>query len=233
MTENEQPKVEEKVEITQENNSISPENEINWKKHREQRAAERKAREEAEVRARKSAEEAAALKAAMEALVNKKNNYINDISDDTDREETEDERIQKKIDNALAQERKKQEHLQREREIQETPYRLKQMYNDFDEVCSQENIDRFEFDHPEIAAAFEAMPDGINKWSNVYKAIKKFIPNPKSNIDQKKAEKNFVKPQSMSVGGSTQTGDQAPQMLDSKKRADNWNRMQRVMKGVK
>jgi len=233
MTDNEQPKVEEKVEITQENNSISPENEINWKKFREDRAAERKAREEADTRARKSAEEANALKAAMEALVNKKNNYTNDIRDDDDREESEDERIQKKIDNALAQERKKQDQLAREREAQELPQRLKQMYSDFDNVVSQENIDRFEFDYPEIAKAFEAMPNSIDKWNGVYKAIKKFSYNPNNSTDQKKAEKNFVKPQSMSVGGSTQTGDHAPQMLDSKKRSDNWNRMQRVMKGVK
>ena len=55
--------------------------------------------------------------------------------------------------------------------------------------------------------------------------------NPNSSKDQKKAENNFNKPQSMAVSGVSQTGDSAPMMLDDKKRSDNWSRMQRVMKG--
>jgi len=231
MQDNQDIKVEEKAENTQENTSISPENEINWKKFREDRAADRKAREESDSRARKSAEEAAALKAAMEALVNKKTTYQDDNHDDRG-DDDEDVRIQKKIDAALAQERKKQDQLIREREALELPQRLAQTYVDFKDVCNQENLDYLEYHHPEIAAAFEAMPDGFNKWSNVYKAIKKLTPNPKSNVDQKKAEKNFSKPQSMSVGGVTQTSDEAPHSIDSKQRAANWSRMQRVIKGL-
>jgi hypothetical protein len=63
--------------------------------------------------------------------------------------------------------------------------------------------------------------------------MKKFVPNPDSRKDQARIEKNLAKPQSMSVPGSTQTGDHAPTELTEQRRKDNWARMCRVMKGIK
>ena len=82
-----------------------------------------------------------------------------------------------------------------------------------------------------MAAPYKHLPDSYDKWAAIYKAVKRFVPNPDSGKDQRKAEKNFGKPQSMAVAGNTQTTDSAPMMLDDKRRQDNWNRMQKVMKG--
>ncbi|HAM53715.1 MAG TPA: hypothetical protein DCP92_24610 [Nitrospiraceae bacterium] len=73
----------------------------------------------------------------------------------------------------------------------------------------------------------------MQKWCDIYKAVKRFVPNSTtSSKEQKKAEKNLAKPQAMSTAGMTQTGDQAPQYLDDKRKQDNWKRMQLRMKGI-
>lgn len=225
----EETKVAEPVVTAQSDSpQISPENEINWKKFREDRAIERKAMQEAQSLAKKKEEEATALKAAMEALLNKSSTQQYQQQDDV--EESEDTRIQKKIDAALAAERKRNEDAYRERESREYPNRLKQAHPDFDQVCSQDNLDYLDYHFPEIAKALESMPNGYDKWDSIYKATKRLIPNTNTKKDERKAENNFNKPQSMAVGGRTQTSDEAPRMLDDKKREANWARMQRVMK---
>ncbi len=190
---------------------------INWKKFRETREIERKQREEAEKRASEKEAEAQALKAAMESLLSKPEGKADDSED-------EDARIQKKIDAIMSKrEQQMQENMQM-REMQEFPQKLKSAYSDFDNVCTTENLDYLEFHYPEIAAGFKHMPDGFDKWANIYKAVKRFIPNADSVKDKARIEKNASKPQSMSVPGITQTGDNAPIQA-------NWLRMQKVMKG--
>lgn len=203
---------------------------INWRKFREAREIERKQKEEAERIARQKAEEAEALKAALEAMVDKK---VQPQRNEYEEEETEDQRIQKKVEAALLDRERKLEDERRKREQVELPKKLASTYSDFNQVCSADNLDYLEFHYPEIAAPFKYMPDGFDKWSAVYQTVKRLVPNTDSKRDQKKAEKNFNKPQSMSVAGVTQTGDSAPMQLDDKRRADNWARMQRVMKGGK
>ncbi len=197
---------------------------INWKKFRETREIERKQREEAEKRASEKEAEAQALKEAMESLLSKPAVSQDDPED-------EDARIQKKIDLLMSKkEMQMQEQMQR-KEQQEFPSKLKSVYSDFDNICTTENLDYLEYHYPEVAAGFKHMPDGFDKWANIYKAVKRFIPNADALKDKSRIEKNANKPQSMSVSGVTQTGDNAPIQLDDKRRADNWNRMQRVMKG--
>lgn len=197
---------------------------INWKKFRETREIERKQREEAERRASEKEAEAQALKAAMESLLSKPSVSQDDSED-------EDSRIQKKIDAIMSKrEVQMQEQMQR-KEQQEFPNKLKSAYSDFDNICTTENLDYLEYHYPEVAAGFKHMPDGFDKWANIYKAVKRFIPNADAVKDKGRIEKNSNKPQSMSVSGVTQTGDNAPIQLDDKRRADNWQRMQRVMKG--
>jgi hypothetical protein len=201
---------------------------IDWKRFKEARKIERQQKEEAEKRAEQKQQKAEALKAALEALVNKPGTSVTGET-----EETEDDRIQKKIDQALQAERQRVEKERKQREQAEFPQRLAQTYGDFDKVCSAENLDYLEYHHPEIARAFQKAPDGFDKWSDVYKAIKRYVPNnTTSGKEQKKIEKNMQRPQSMSSAGVTQTGDQAPQYLDDKKKADNWKRMQQRMRGV-
>lgn len=207
--------------------------EINWKKFREQREIERKLKIEAEKKAAEKEAEASALKAAMDALLNKQSTNSSHSSNDqySDDEESDDVRIQKKIDAALSARERQYEQQRIQKEQAEFPQKLVSTYNDFNDVCTTENLDYLEYHYPEVASAFTHAPDGFDKWASIYKAVKRFVPNTSSQKEQKKAEKNFNKPQAMAASGATQTGDSAPMQLDDKRRQDNWSRMQRVMKG--
>jgi hypothetical protein len=225
-----------KINNTEKNEVEVQENqqETNWKKFREQREIDRREREAAEKRAKEKEAEAQALKAAMEAILNKQTpvqqqSYGNQYS--SDEELSEDDRIQKKVEAAIAVKEKQYEETRRQKEYQEYPQKLNSEYKDFNQVCSTDNLDYLEYHFPEVANAFKHVPDGYDKWANIYKAVKRFVPNLDSKKEAKKAESNFNKPQSMAVPGATPTGDTAPIMLDDKRRADNWARMQKVMKG--
>jgi len=231
-------KVEEVKQNVQENNlnatekkSVEPNQEtpeqINWKKFREAREQDRKAKELAEREAAKKAEEIAALKAAMESLLNKPSQQ--NVHQEAE-ELTEEQKIDKRVEEMMAKRDRQYEEEKRLREQQEFPQRLVANFSDFDQVCNTENLDYLEYHYPEVAAPYKHLPDGYDKWAAIYKAVKRFVPNPNSKKDQKSAEKNFNKPQSMAVGGTTQTTDSAPMMLDEKRRQDNWARMQRTMK---
>lgn len=207
---------------------------INWRLFREQREKERKEKVALEQEAQKKSQEIAALKAAMEAIVSKPEPTSASQSDE---DETEEQRVQKQIksavDAALREKDAREAKDRAERESKEIPTRLEQSFSDFNSVCSSENLDYLEYHHPEVAEAFKGQPDSFHKWANIYKAIKRYIPNAStSNKDMAKAEKNLTKPQSMSIPGMAATGDSAPRKMDEKARADNWARMQRIMKGL-
>ena len=204
---------------------------INWKKFRETREKERKEKEAADKRAAEKEAEAAALKSAMEALLNKSQPQGQSYSEQT--EETEEQRIERKVQESLLRNEQKREEERRKRDVAELPQKLQSTFSDFNQVCSQENLDYLQYHYPEVAAGFKHAPDTFETWANIYKAMKRFVPNPDSKKDQARIEKNLAKPQSMSVPGSTQTGDHAPMDLSEKRRQDNWQRMQRVMKGAK
>lgn len=214
--------VEVNVQEQSSNANISPENEINWKKFREDRAKERAAMQEAQAKAAAKEEEARALKAALEAVVNKpsQQNYAQEV------DETEEQRLDRLIEDKWQKKQAKERDDRAKQEAQELPQKMGRTFKDFDSVCSQENIDYLEYHHPEIHRALKKLPDSFDNWSDIYHTMKKLIPNADSKADAKKAEKNFNKPQSMSVAGSTQTSDHAPQMLTDAKRAANWKRMQ-------
>ena len=216
-------------ESVQENNTQPAESveQINWRKFREERAKERKEKEIIEADRTKKAAEIEALKAAVEALASKPSPQQYEPE-----EESEDDKIQKLVNKALAEKEKQYEEHRRIKEHQEFPQRLTSTYSDFDKVCSSDNLDYLEYHYPEVAAPFKHLPDSYEKWSSIYKAVKRFVPNPDSGKDQKKAEKNFMKPQSMSASGATSTGDDVPRSLDDKRKADNWQRMQKRMKGI-
>lgn len=199
----------------------------NWKAQRERLAAERKEKQDAQKKAAEKAAETEALKAALDAVLNKPQPRHHDEPQDVDEEE---ERIQRKVDKAIKDRDQQYLQQQQQKENQEFPSRLRQVHKDFDSVCSQENIDYLDYHHPEIAEAFNHMPDGFNKWSKVYTAIKKMIPHT-TDAEKKKMTQNLNKPQSMAVSGITQVGDNAPIKLDEARRAENYKRMMRVMKG--
>lgn len=202
--------------------------EINWKAFREAREIERKQAEEMSRQARKSQEEAAALKAALDAVLNKQTSapqYANE-----DMEETEEQRIEKKVIELLSKKEAEAEKRRLEKEAQELPVKINREFKDFDQVCSAENLDYLDYHYPEVARAFEHMPQGFEKWSSIYRAVKRFVPNVDAKKDLAKAEKNLNKPQSVSSPGTAQGSQGAAQFkLDDKRKAENYERMRRVM----
>lgn len=210
------------------------ENRDNWRKFREQREAERKAREESERRAAEKSAEAEALRAALEALANKpSNNRQSHQNDSQDVEETEEQRIDRRVEAIIKQREAKAEQERRAREMQEFPDRLKSTYSDFNKVCTSENLDYLEYHYPEVAAPFAHLPDGYEKWQGIYKAVKRFVPNVDARQDTIKVEKNLSKPGSISSTGNTHGGNAMPSArLDEARKAANWERMQRTLKGL-
>lgn len=217
-------------------NEPETDKEINWKKFKEQRRIEREQLEANAKRASEKEAEANALRAAMDAILNKQapqsnNNYSNNSYEQE--EETEDQRIEKKVQAMLAKREAEAEKTRREREIQELPQKLASNHKDFNQVCNQENLDYLDFHYPEISSAFQHMPEGYDKWSNIYKAVKRFVPNTDTRKDQAKVHGNLAKPQSISSPGTTQGGNAMPTArLDESRKADNWARMQKARKGL-
>jgi hypothetical protein len=230
----EQPKVEKEAQTQQvASASAAPveenKDERNWKRFREEREKERKALEDEKRRREESEKQAAALKAALEAIANKPASQI--IQSDV--EETEEEKIQRAVNKAILEAERRRIEEQQKREQQELPYKLNQTFQNFNEVCSDENLDYLQYHYPEVYNTFKTAPDSFEKWGNVYKAIKRFVPNTDSRREEKKIEQNMKKPQSMSIPGITPTTDSIPYKIDEKRRADNWARMQRTLKGGK
>lgn len=201
----------------------------NWQKVREQRKVERKAREDAEARANQKAEEAAALKAALEALTNKPSNNMFNTSYQED--DSEDAKLDKLVEAKLDRLEKQREQQRKEREMKEAPLKIREKYNDFDSICSPENMDYVDYHHPELTAPFRYMPDGYDKWEAMYKATKKLLPNQSAKKDAAKIEKNLGKPGSMSTVNALQQ-DNPSIKLSEQRKAENWARMEKSRKGL-
>lgn len=215
----------------------------NWKAFREARKKDRAEREAAERRASEKENEVAALKAAMEAAFTKQSapstqayqQYygMNQGHDQT--EETEEQRIKRLVNEQIAQREEVYKKQAAEHEQREYPNRLRRDFPDFSQVCSQENLDYLDFHYPEISRPLQRLGEGYDKWSDTYHAVKKLIPNHSmAKKDAMRADINNNKPRSISSTGPSPTGNSPPsswQEIESK-RAENWARMQRTMKGV-
>ena len=207
----------------------------NWRAFREARKQDRALREAAEKKAQEKEAEALALKAAMEAAFAKTapTQYVQ-YNDQSPSEETEDERINKKVEAALALREAQYNQQQQKREQQEYPQRLVKTYSDFNQTISQENLDYLDYHYPEVSSPLQRLPDGYDKWADIYRAVKKFVPNNQSaKKDAARADANFNKPKSMSSTSITQPGEaQGSARITEERRAANWERMQRILKGV-
>lgn len=227
---------------------LTPE-QINWKKFRSDREAERKQREEeassrlaAEKAAKEKDEQIAALQQAMTQAMNQgqsvtpdQQQQIIDELDPTDipTGEQVSKYVESTVQKLLRKEIEQQQQQIQQKNDQDQLRALPKDNPDFDQVCSTENLDYLEFHYPGVAVAFNNMPDDYTKWSNIYKTVKKLVPNYDAGQQKARAEANAAKPQSMSVPGTSQTGDQAPNVnLDANRRAEIWKRMQRKMKGL-
>lgn len=207
------------------------ENQANWKAFREQREIDRKSRIEFEKKASEKAAETEALRAALEAITNKSTPRQDSYYDET--EESEEARIEKRVVKILEERERQQEQQRAQREAIEYPQRLVSDYKDFNQVCSTENLDYLDYHYPEISVSFKHMPDGYEKWAAIYKATKKLVPNLNSSMDARRAEKNLSKPGSLSAPTSTPSGGAiSASRLDEARKSDNWQRMQRTLKGL-
>ena len=208
----------------------------NWRAFREARKKDREEREAAERRAAEKAAEVEALKAAMEAAFARDQKKASQSSSSYgyEQDESEEDRIKKHVDAALAAREAAYERARMEREHQEYPQRLSQTYPDFNAIMTSENLDYLEYHYPEIARPLKRLPEGFDKWSDTYQAIKKFLPNALSaKKDAARAEANLAKPKSISSSGASQSGDQiAGNYISEERRAANWAKMQKIMKGV-
>lgn len=214
----------------------------NWRAFREARKKDRAEKEAAERRAAQKEEEAAALRAAMEAAFAKSGpspqayqQYygMNQVNEQP--EETEEQRIERKLNEMLAKREEKWRKEQAEQEMREYPNRLKKDFPDIAQVVSQENLDYLDFHYPEISRPLQRLPDGYDKWHDTYHAIKKFIPNHSTAKKEAiKADINSNKPRSISSTGPSPTGETVRETWQEieARRAERWARMQRTMKGV-
>lgn len=225
--------VEQKVDEDQAKTVVAqdqePPQERNWKNFRAEREAERKQLEQERKQRQEREKEAAALKAALEAALSKPEPKQ---AQETPYEElSEQERIRKEVDDAVEARLRKIEEARQLEEQAKLPLNLKKAYSDFDQVCSTENLDYLEFHYPEVAQAYKYMPDGFDKWSSIYKAVKRFIPNVDGKKEAARVDRNLQKPQS--AAALTQAGHPMPPANDltEERRKANWERMQRVMRG--
>lgn len=215
----------------------------NWRAFREARKRDRAEREAAERRAAEKEQEVAALKAAMDAAFTKGNapspqayNQYYGINNGYDQpEETEEQRIERKVNQLLSKKEEDYRRQQQENEMREYPNRLKKDFPDFGHVCSQENLDYLDYHYPEVSRPLQRLNEGYDKWSDIYHAVKKFIPNHSSaKKEAARAEINSNKPKSMASTGPSPTGGPVRETWQEveARRAENYARMQRVMKGV-
>jgi hypothetical protein len=208
--------------------------ERNWKAFRESRKKEREAREAAEKRALEKEKELEALRKAMEAAFVNKTPSEKSYDGYYNQTETEEDTIEKKIEAVLTA---REERLQREKEERETreyPKRLLKDLPDFTNICSQENLDYIDYYYPEISRPLQKLQEGYEKWSDIYHAVKKLVPNSNNTKrDEKRIEQNALKPQSPQ-GRIINTDQKPPSSLREveERRAANWERMQKTLKGI-
>ncbi len=235
-----------KVENPQENKQESggeTEGDPNWRAFREARKRDRAEKEAAERRAAEKEQEIAALKAAMEAAFSAKQapstqayqQYYGMNQGYEQPEESEEQKIERKVNEIIA--KKEQDYVRQEQEREKTEYpkRLMKDFPDFGQVCSQENLDYLDFHYPEISRPLQRLSEGYDKWHDTYHAVKKLIPNhTTAKKEAARADINNMKPRSISSGELTPPGQPARETWQQaeQRRAENWARMQRTMKGV-
>lgn len=208
----------------------------NWKVVRELRKKEKAEREAAEKRAQEEAARADAMAKALEAALSKAtfNPLSQQNSNQYPEDETEDDRINKKVEAALA---KREQQLEKQRQEQERlmlPQIMKQTFPDYDQVVNEDNGAYLKYHYPEIYESLVALPETYANCSNIYKAVKKLVPNSGSvKHDEAKAEQNFMKPKSISSPSLTQSGESiSSARLTEERRAQNWERMQKTLRGL-
>jgi hypothetical protein len=205
----------------------------NWKVVRERLKKEKQDREQAEKKASEKEAEVTALKAAMEAAFSKMASPSQPQNQYEFQEETEEQRIRRMIQDQVSQIEQNIENKIAEKEKHNYPNKLSQIYSDFYQTISEENLAYLDHHYPEVSSPLKRLGDDFDKWNDIYKAVKKFVPNSKdAKKDSARAEANSMKPRSMSSTGMTQSGEAPGRFLTKEQKAANWERMQKSRKGL-
>lgn len=223
------------LEATQEVKPEESKEDPNWRVVREKLKKEKEHREIAEKRAAEKEAEANALKEAMEAAFSKipSPNQQQQQQYGYQQEESEDQKIERMVSEKVSKFEQDFEKKMFEREHKQYPAKLAQIYPDFHQMTSDENLAYLDYHYPEVSSPLKRLKDDFDKWSDIYKAVKKFVPNANNaRREAAKAESNLMKPKSMSSTGVTQTGETGSKRMSEEQRASNWERMQRVIKGI-
>ncbi len=235
-----QQKIENPQQKQPENTTPSDQEDPNWRAFREARKRDRAEKEAAEKRASEKEQEIAALKAAMEAAFTAKSSpspqaYQQYYGMNDQPEETEEQKIERKVNELLSKKEQQYQQQQQEFEQREYPNRIRRDFPDFGQVCSQENLDYLDFHYPEISRPLQRLNEGYDKWHDTYHAVKKLIPNHSTaKKEAARADMNMNKPRSMSSTSATPSGEKSRETWQESesRRAENWARMQRTLKGV-
>jgi hypothetical protein len=217
-----------------ENKPSDPEVDPNWRAFREARKKDKAEREAAERKAIEKEAEVAALKAAMEAAFAKSPAPVQQSQDyQYHEEETEDQKIERKVQKIITEREAQFEKQRIEREKTELPKRVLQAYPDYHEVVSEENGAYLEYHYPEIYRSLLRQPENFETYADTYKIVKKLIPNSTTaKKESAKADANFAKPKSISSTGLTQNTESSGHRLTEDRKAANWERMQKTLKGI-
>ncbi len=210
----------------------------NWKAFREARKRDLENQRLAEQKALEKEAEVTALKAAMEAAFSKnqpqQSLHSHGYHPDDLHEESEDERIEKKVKIAIAAREEEYKKQIAQRAQQELPTLLAKTYPDYKNIVNEENGAYLEYHHPELYRALIRQPENFESCTDIYNAVKKYVPNAtNAKRDSARADANLARPKSISSTGVTQPGQIASLMiLSEEKKASNWERMQRTLKGI-
>jgi hypothetical protein len=204
----------------------------NWKAVRERLKKEKTEREAIEKLAKEETARANAYAQALDAALDKRG--INQPSAQQQyaaypEEETEDQRIERKVQAAIAQREQVAEKARAEREVQELPAVMQRMYPDYLQVVNEDNGAYLKYHGPDLFESLVNLPQTPENCARIYRMVKKHVPNSiEAKKDELKAENNFNKPRSMSSPTITQSGEPGNNnRLSEERKAENWARMQK------
>lgn len=220
---------------------------INWRKVREEKERYRREKEEGDRRQAELDRQNEALKTALESVLNKvqpsqgvqepvgralpRDQFVTGEDVEEYLKGSVDPVLDRKIEAMLDKRDRQREEQRRQQEQADMPKRLKAEHRDFDEICTQENLDYLEYHHPELSKSMARVPDSIDKWKDIYAAVKRYVPNANSSRDQKRAEVNLQKPRSSSTPGVATGSSESSTYLSQDRKQANYERMVKQMRG--
>jgi len=234
----------------QEEANEKTEEQINWKRFREQQKKERAEKEEERRKREESERQTEQMRQIVEALSSQQSTPMteqqkDDLVDILNLEDytTGDQvakyvkkvvnkDVESVVEKVLTRMEQKRDQERKEQEKQELPTKLKRDFSDWDKVCNNDNFDYLTYHYPEVAALYSKQEDSYEKWSGLYRTMKKLIPNIDRQEEQAKMERNANRPRSASTPGVSASTDRAPRVLTKERMEQNWERMKRQAKGL-